>query len=138
LEPSKVIVDCNTCKHHVQGSSIEDAPDICWSCIQKPGLANWAPLGFTEKASAMENPCMTLPPLEAPTSALSKQVSGGHYKKLKIQPIEYIHANKVPFAEGNVIKYVTRWRDKGGIADLEKAKHILELLIELESKIETE
>ena len=67
-------------------------------------------------------------------SALEKQVSGGHYKSLSIQPIEYIHANGIPFAEGSVIKYVTRWRDKGGLADLEKAKHFLELLIELEQK----
>ncbi|MBP5969933.1 DUF3310 domain-containing protein [Pseudomonas iridis] len=67
-------------------------------------------------------------------SALDKQVSGDHYKSLNIQPIEYIHANSIPFAEGSVIKYVTRWRDKGGIADLEKAKHFLELLIELERK----
>lgn len=65
-------------------------------------------------------------------SALNKQVDGEHYKGLKIQPIEYIHANGIPFAEGCVIKYVTRWRSKGGIKDLEKAKHILELLIELE------
>lgn len=67
-------------------------------------------------------------------SALSTQVSGDHYKSLVIQPIEYIHANSIPFAEGSVIKYVTRWRDKGGLADLEKAKHFLELLIELEQK----
>ncbi|WP_338585853.1 DUF3310 domain-containing protein [Pseudomonas sp. MAG733B] len=67
-------------------------------------------------------------------SALEKQVSGGHYKSLKIQPIEYIHANGIPFAEGSVIKYVTRWREKGGLADLEKAKHFLELLIELEQR----
>jgi len=67
-------------------------------------------------------------------SALEKQVSGDHYKGLTIQPIEFIHANGIPFAEGSVIKYVTRWRDKGGIADLEKAKHFLELLIELETK----
>lgn len=66
--------------------------------------------------------------------ALGKQVSGDHYKKLKIQPIEYIHANGIPFAEGNVIKYVTRWRDKGGLKDLEKAKHFIELLIELETR----
>jgi UDP-3-O-acyl-N-acetylglucosamine deacetylase len=65
-------------------------------------------------------------------SALDKQVSGDHYKDLKIQPIEYIHANGIPFAEGSVIKYVSRWRAKGGIKDLEKAKHFLELLIELE------
>lgn len=67
-------------------------------------------------------------------SALDKQVSGDHYKDLKIQPIEYIHANGIPFAEGSVIKYVSRWRSKGGIKDLEKAKHFLELLIELETK----
>jgi hypothetical protein len=68
-------------------------------------------------------------------SALNTQVSGDHYKSLKIQPIEFIHANGIPFAEGSVIKYVTRWRDKGGLADLEKAKHFLELLIELETKV---
>jgi len=68
-------------------------------------------------------------------SALERQVSGDHYKSLKIQPIEFIHANGIPFAEGSVIKYVTRWRDKGGLADLEKAKHFLELLIELERKV---
>ncbi|KOX62985.1 MULTISPECIES: DUF3310 domain-containing protein [Pseudomonas] len=68
-------------------------------------------------------------------SALERQVSGEHYKSLKIQPIEFIHANGIPFAEGSVIKYVTRWRDKGGLADLEKAKHFLEILIELERKV---
>ena len=64
---------------------------------------------------------------------LAVQVAGDHYKKLKIQPIEYIHANGIPFAEGNVIKYVTRWREKGGIKDLEKARHFIDLLIELEN-----
>ena len=68
-------------------------------------------------------------------SALERQVSGEHYKSLKIQPIEFIHANGIPFAEGSVFKYVKRWRDKGGIADLEKAKHFLEILIELERKV---
>lgn len=67
-------------------------------------------------------------------SALNVQVAGDHYKKLVIQPIEYIHANGIGFAEGSAIKYLTRWRDKGGIADLEKAKHFIDLLIELEGK----
>lgn len=72
---------------------------------------------------------------EAPReTALARQEGGGHYKDLKIQPIEYIHANGIPFAEGSVIKYVTRWRAKGGIKDLEKARHFLDLLIELESR----
>jgi hypothetical protein len=65
-------------------------------------------------------------------TALDVQVGGDHYKKLKIQPIEYIHANQLPYCEANVIKYISRWRDKGGIKDLEKVKHYVDLLIELE------
>jgi hypothetical protein len=53
---------------------------------------------------------------------------------LPIQPVEYIHANALGYFEGNVIKYVSRWRKKNGMADLEKAKHYLELLIELHAK----
>ena len=68
------------------------------------------------------------------TNALEKQEGGNHYKGYSIQPIEYIYANNIPFAEGSVIKYVTRWRDKNGVADLKKAIHFLELLIELESR----
>jgi hypothetical protein len=66
------------------------------------------------------------------TSALNKQVGGSHYRDKGIQPIIYIHANDLGFCEGNVVKYVTRWRDKNGVADLRKAIHYLELLIELE------
>lgn len=66
--------------------------------------------------------------------ALLKQVGGSHYKDKAIQPIEYIHANKMGFCEGNVVKYITRWKEKNGVADLEKAKHYIELLIELENK----
>ena len=65
------------------------------------------------------------------TSALNKQVGGSHYRDKGIQPIIYIHANELGFCEGNVVKYVTRWRDKNGVADLKKAIHYLELLIEL-------
>ena len=67
-------------------------------------------------------------------TALDVQVGGDHYKKLKIQPIEYIHASAMGYMEGNVVKYVTRWRKKNGIADLMKAKHYIELLIELENR----
>ena len=67
-------------------------------------------------------------------SALNVQVAGNHYKDQPIQPVEYIHANGIGYFEGNVIKYVSRWRKKNGLADLEKAKHYIELLIELEAK----
>lgn len=67
-------------------------------------------------------------------NALIQQIGGSHYKQLTIQPVEYIHANGISYFEGNVIKYVSRWRDKGGMEDLHKAKHYLELLIELETE----
>jgi len=67
-------------------------------------------------------------------SAMDVQEGGGHYKDMKIQPLEYIHANNIPFAEGCVIKYISRWRGKGGIQDLKKARHFLDMLIELEHK----
>jgi hypothetical protein len=69
--------------------------------------------------------------LEEEKSALFKQVGGSHYRDKGIQPIIYIHANNLGFCEGNVVKYVTRWREKNGVADLKKAIHYLELLIEL-------
>jgi hypothetical protein len=68
------------------------------------------------------------------TSPLDVQVDGDHYKQMKIQPVEFIHANGIPYLEGNVIKYVSRWRSKNGVADLKKAKHYIELLIELEGR----
>jgi Protein of unknwon function (DUF3310) len=66
-------------------------------------------------------------------SPLDTQIGGDHYKEMAIQPVEYIHANGIPFIEGCVIKYVSRWRSKGGIPDLEKARHFLDMLIELEN-----
>ena len=56
-----------------------------------------------------------------------------HYRT-DIQPIEYIVANNLGFCEGNIIKYISRWEMKGGVDDLEKAKHYIEMLIEQENK----
>ena len=56
--------------------------------------------------------------------ALDVQIGGGHYKDMKIQPVEYIHANNIPFIEGAVIN----------IEDVKKARHFLDLLIELEGR----
>lgn len=69
---------------------------------------------------------------EEPSYPLATQVGGNHYKDLAIQPIEYIHKNGIGYAEGSVIKYVTRWRSKNGIEDLRKARHFIDLLIEME------
>ncbi len=62
-------------------------------------------------------------------SPLETQVDGDHYKTKKIQPWEYIDANELDFWEGNVVKYITRWKDKNGIKDLEKIKHYVDYLI---------
>jgi hypothetical protein len=67
-------------------------------------------------------------------SALDKQVGGDHYKKFQIQPAEFCYVNNIPYLEATAIKYLCRWRDKGGIADLDKAIHFIELLKEFESR----
>ena len=63
-------------------------------------------------------------------SAIDKQVGGDHYKDMAIQPIEYIQANGLSYIEGNIVKYISRWREKNGIEDLKKIKHYVEFLIE--------
>ncbi len=62
--------------------------------------------------------------------AMSTQVGGCHYTKRPIQPFEYSMRNKLDPMQHTIIKYVTRFRDKGGREDLEKAKHTIDLLIE--------
>lgn len=63
-------------------------------------------------------------------SAYDKQEGGSHYKKLAIQPMQYALANKLDYAQANVVKYVTRHADKNGKEDLLKAIHNIELMIE--------
>ena len=62
--------------------------------------------------------------------SLEKQVGGKHYKNMNIQPAEFINENKLLFAEGNAIKYICRHSSKGGIQDIDKAIHYLEMVKE--------
>jgi hypothetical protein len=64
--------------------------------------------------------------------SMEEQTGGNHYKEYFIQPSEFIYYNNIPFIEGNVIKYVIRHRDKNGLEDLLKAKHYIDMLIDLE------
>lgn len=66
------------------------------------------------------------------SNPLDVQVGGGHYKALPIQPVEYNMKNSLNYCQGSVVKYITRYKEKGGIEDLKKAKHFIDLLIELE------
>lgn len=67
-------------------------------------------------------------------SAWNNQRDGSHYKKLAIQPMEYSMSNGLDALQHSIIKYVTRFRDKNGIADLEKARHCIDMLIEWEAR----
>lgn len=114
---------CNTCQHAAQH------PDAypCNMCVRadkwgpKPGSLN--PVEHAAQIPAM-----------AAKSALDVQVAGGHYKGKRIQPVEYIAANNLNFLEGCIVKRITRWRDKDGFQDLEKIKHEIDLLIEMEKR----
>ena len=61
---------------------------------------------------------------------LDTQIGGSHYQNYPIQPLEYTLANNLNFCQGNVVKYITRYKDKNGIEDLRKARHYVEILIE--------
>jgi hypothetical protein len=67
-------------------------------------------------------------------SANNHQVGGDHYARNSIQPWDYIVANELGYLEGNIVKYITRWRHKGGVDDLKKVIHYAEKLIEVETK----
>ena len=66
--------------------------------------------------------------------ASDNQIGGEHYKNMAIQPSEYIYRNNLNWLQGNVIKYVTRFKQKNGVQDIDKAIHYLELLKEWEYK----
>lgn len=72
----------------------------------------------------------SIPPKRPPS--LDKQEGGDHYKKLIIQPVEYIMKNNLDFLQGNMIKYATRHKDKNGAEDLRKVIHYAQLALELQ------
>lgn len=65
-------------------------------------------------------------------SALDRQEGGSHYKGYAIEPVEFCHRNNLSWCQANVVKYVVRFKDKGGQADLAKARHYLDMLEEFE------
>lgn len=58
-----------------------------------------------------------------------EQIGGNHYNNKKIQPIDYIIENSLPYCEGNVVKYVTRHKEKNGAEDIRKAIHYLRFIL---------
>lgn len=103
----------------------EEYRSNCWECYYR--------VNCVAKCRLQPEAEVFVPPMQT-ESAFATQVAGLHYKDLAIQPAEYCHRNHVGKLEGDVIYYVTRWRGKNGVEDLQKARHTLDLLIELETK----
>lgn len=107
--------------------------------VQTRSCYNVGPADFNKcRSCVLKEMCEPAVSLFIPkTSALERQEGGDHYTKLKIQPMEYSMANKLDACQHTAIKYITRFRDKGGVQDLEKAKHVIDLLIEFERRAQS-
>lgn len=104
-------------------------PVLCTNCgtIYDITKMTYCPYCSSTKYSEALTACSPLRP-----NPLAHQESGNHYKRYKIQPVEFCQANQLNYCESNVIKYVVRHRDKNGLEDLKKARHYIDLLIQLE------
>ena len=104
-------------------------------CRQVTSIDQWDD-GLPKIGSEYGLPCditgAALPRKQA--SVWDTQVGGNHYTKMKIQPFQFSMANKLDPMQHTIIKYVTRFRDKNGIQDLEKAKQTIDLLIAYEKE----
>ncbi|MGB2832955.1 MAG: DUF3310 domain-containing protein [Methylotenera sp.] len=95
-----------------------DAPEVKVEELIKPDKGHFIVGTLEEK---IENP-------------LDIQIGGDHYKSMVIQPVQYILANNIGFVEGNIIKYISRYKAKNGLQDLKKARHFIDILIEQQTK----
>ena len=113
-----------------------DTPAAAPAAPKPPVASPGVSVSVASPAVAEAKP-ITAAPTVAQTvapKASSVQVGGDHYKNLHIQPFQYVMDNDLNFMQGSAIKYITRYKDKGGIEDLKKAIHTIELLIEWETK----
>jgi len=65
-------------------------------------------------------------------SANDFMVGGSHYKKHTYETWDVILDWQLGYLDGNAVKYLSRWRSKGGVQDLKKARHYIDKLIEVE------
>lgn len=100
--------------------------DSTAECPHGSGLCGSDPRGWCSSCPNRQN--------AQAVGALDAQIGGAHYKSMPIQPVEFIHKNGIPWCEANAIKYLCRWRQKSGIEDLKKARHYIDLLIEMEGQ----
>lgn len=105
----------------------------CVECPYEPRLVGWLTADnlFTRHEPDDLTGCkeVRVPSIDYPKLANDVQVGGTHYRN-KIQPWDYIISHNLNYLEGNIIKYVTRYKGKHGLEDLQKARHYLDKLIE--------
>lgn len=135
--PSPRAVDSNIFNVKVMTLHYKASVDVDFSCIYRIGskLCIETPPNFERGIISESTPSISPDDSvagEEPSVELLTQVGGDHYAKCAIQPIDYIMANRLDYLQGNVIKYVTRYKNKNGVEDLEKAAHYLRIMIERE------
>ena len=99
------------------------------------GSLNEATARQWDNANKVKTTGLCPPAFETP---MDTQVGGSHYQNYVIQPLEYTLANNLNFCQGNVIKYITRYKDKNGAEDLRKAKHYIDILLAEYAKYDEE
>ena len=112
--PSNVLICCEHCAY--AGRKGHEEPCKWCSCYSD---------------FVLDIRCIT-PPASArrkATPAPTPVAKPAHYSGMAVDVIDFCLRNGIPYPEGNIIKYVCRWRKKGGIADLEKARDYLDRLI---------
>ncbi len=130
-EPAHIPGDCSGCagrNNMTLCRQLSDcaADDIVWVVAEPAAPPAPPPAAEPERLTPEEY----MARIGSDTNAI--QIGGDHYKSKGIQPWDYIAANDLDYFQGNVVKYVTRFREKNGIQDLEKAQHYLQKLIDIE------
>ena len=124
------LLDCSTQQAHVLLNTQRKALGI-YKAVDGT-FKNPPPDGTLNKVPSIVETHFPITMEESPITNPDPVNHPWHYKTGGIETIDFIEAKNLSYNLGNVVKYITRWRDKNGIADLEKAKHYIELLIEME------
>lgn len=116
------------CKEHQHDS---EGMETCSRCFFTPARTSLEERGAAYQERAADGSFwVNGERVESPPTAT--QIGGNHYASMKIQPMEFSMANGFDACQHTIIKYVSRFRSKGGIQDLEKARHTLDMLIQFE------
>lgn len=92
-------------------------------------------LGASKQSSLISQATNLLQSMHTmPVLTKNSTTSPSYYGDYVIKPIDFIVDNELPFAEGCIVKYVVRWKQKNGVEDLKKAKVYLDKLIELDEQ----